>query len=136
MLQNVAEPNENNDKLPVEIEVYLSNSQKIGYFAINAKDLILPILKDYDGNYVEISNDQIIDFYMPKMKVKYEATTNLSKMLNVNTNSKDFNGGIKISVNDGDEKEFKIKFASFDEENNLSAESKDYYFKIDKRKKL
>ncbi|MCG8569966.1 MAG: hypothetical protein MJB14_07475, partial [Spirochaetes bacterium] len=72
--------------------------------------------------------------YMPKHTVRFASTLNLRKYLVIDKNSPVFTGRLKISANSGQEKTFKVKFASFDEEDNIIAESDYYYFKIDKKK--
>ena len=124
----------NIEKIPVEFKLYLSNGEKVGAFKINGQKMILPIMKKYSGNYVNVSEDTIIDFFMPNNLVKYEASSNIKKYLDISEESPEFSGSIKISANEGEEKKIKIKFGAFDKNNNLIGETDDFYFKIDKKK--
>lgn len=118
-----------------EVELYYSSGEKAGSFQVKP-ELTLPQLKDYRSNYVEASSDMVFDFRMPAYKVRFSSTTNLRKYLTIDENSKEFKGRLKISAQDGEEVTYKVKFASYDEKDNLIAESDYYYFKIDKRSPL
>lgn len=123
----------NNNLDPVEIDVFLTNGIKLGSLIIAGESMIYPVLKNYLGNYVDLSSDMIIDFYMPKNKVKYEFTTNIYKYLEITEKSNDFTGSIKVNARDGEEITYRIKFGAFDDGNRLIGESEDYYFRIDKK---
>ena len=123
----------NNDINPVEIDLFLTNGEKLGSLKINSEKMIYPVMKDYYGNYVDLSSDTIIDFYMPENKVRYELTTNINQYLDVSEKSDEFKGSLKISGKNEEEVTFRIKFGAFNESDKLIGESDDYYFRIDKK---
>ena len=123
----------NSSNIPVDFDLFLTNGAKIASITLNSKNMNLPVLKKYAENFVDLSSDEIVEYYMPNYKVKYEVSTNLTKTLGINENSNDFYGSIKVSAQEGKEKEFKIRFGSFDKNNKLIAESDDYYFTLDKK---
>jgi hypothetical protein len=123
----------NIDQFPVEINVFFANGEKIGSFCLSSDKIDLPIPKKYYSQSIDLSSDEIISFYMPENKVKYEVTTNLNKNLIVNSNSKDFIGNFKLVANADEDITFKVRFGAFDKENNLIDESDYYYLRIDKK---
>ncbi|MBN2544656.1 MAG: hypothetical protein JXB50_02585 [Spirochaetes bacterium] len=123
----------NNDLYPVEFNIYHSNGQKIGSFLIYSEKMILPVSKKYLGNYISLNTDSEFEFIMPLNKVRYEIIHDEKKIITVTDKSPEFNGILKISANANEEKIYKIKFAAFDENDNLIGLSDDYYFKIDKK---
>jgi hypothetical protein len=123
----------NNGKYPVDMILYRPNGEKLGSFTLNPDGMILPVLKKYTTNYIDVSSDEIISFYLPKNKIRYEVTTNQNKNLSVNQNSGIFTGRFRLDAAIGEETVFKIKFGSFDDNDNLITESQYYYLKIDKK---
>lgn len=124
----------NNENEPVEIEFFYSNGENFGSIVLYNKEYNLPVVKNYKSNYIDLSDDTIIEFYMPEnFIVRYEITKDLNKRLEVNNNSQIFPGQIKITEESENESIYKIKFASFDKNNNFIAESDYYYIKIDKQ---
>ncbi|HOV15829.1 MAG TPA: hypothetical protein PK771_16185, partial [Spirochaetota bacterium] len=96
-------------------------------------DFILPISKKYSTNNIDVSHDTEISFFMPKNKIRYEATSNINKIFDVTNQSNDFQGSFELTANQGEEKNYKLKFGAFDENDNLIKESNYYYLKIDKK---
>lgn len=124
----------NNDIEPVNIDFFYSNGERFYSVTLFNKEYNLPIIKNYKSNHIDLSTDSTIEFYMPEdFIIRYEITDNINKRLNVTENSSIFNGSIKITEQEGNETTYKIKFASFDKENNLTAESDYYYINIDKK---
>ena len=121
----------NNSQNPYEINLFYSNGEKFGTLHLN-KDNLLPVLKKFTTNFVDVSTDTVFDFYLPSNNVKYEITYNLNKTLDITENSKEFNGKLKLNVKNGQELLYKVKFGAFNN-TDLIAESDYYYFKIDKR---
>lgn len=126
----------NKENEVVEFNIYFNNNKLIGSFYLTGEDFVLPKIKEYISNTIDVSNDTIISYYMPDNKIRYESTSNFSKILEVTSSSQEFNGNIKLSAFSGEEKRFKVKFAAFDENDNIIKESDYYYLKIDKRNPL
>ncbi len=123
----------NENIVPVEIDLFLTNGSKIGSLEIDGENVFVPIMKNYAGNYIDLSSDTTIDFYMPEITVRYESTSNVNKYLEITKDSEEFLGSLKLSAKKGEEISLKIKFGLFDENNNLIKESEEFYFKIDKK---
>lgn len=122
----------NIDDVPVDFKVFLSNGEKVAEYRIIGEKMILPVMRKYTGNYVNLSENSIIEFYMPFNKVKYEASSNDMKYLNITEDSPDFTGSIKLEAKEDEERSFKIKFGAFDKDGNLVGVTDDYYYKIDR----
>jgi len=124
----------NNGEDPVEIQFFYSNGEQFANINLFNKEYTLPTLKNYRSNYIDLSEDSIIEFYMPEnLTVRYEIAKNSTKPLQVTEKSSIFPGKIKITEENGNESIYKIKFASFDNNSNLISESEYYYIKIDKK---
>jgi len=123
----------NNSNIPAKVELFLSNGDKIAGFDIISGVFNIPVLKKYTGNYLEVASDEKIEFYMPKNDVRFEVTSDLNKKLKVANTSQIFTGSIKFSVDEGEEEIFRIKFASFNENNEIIEEAEELVFKVDRR---
>jgi hypothetical protein len=123
----------NKGKFPVEFSLFYSNGKSLGNFNLNPNNMNLPIIKKYTTDYIDVSSDEVISFYLPVNKIRYEASSNINKNLSVNTNSPVFTGKFRLEAKQGESSTFKIKFGSFDKNGNLITESQYYYLTIDRQ---
>jgi hypothetical protein len=122
----------NRGEAPLTINLFFANGTEIGRFVVSNSDFVLPVMKKYPGNYFDLSADTVFDFHMPVYTVRYAATSARGKHLVINEESPEFSGKLKISTDDGTEKMYKVKFASFDKNGKKIGESDYYRFHIDK----
>lgn len=122
----------NFNNYPVNLEIFSQNGERLGNFTLYNKDMLLPLSKKYSGNYITVNKDTEFEYFMPLNRVRYEITEDVKKILTVTKDSKEFDGVLKLSTPENSERSFKVKFAAFDDKDNIIAESEDYFFKIDK----
>ncbi|HPO48867.1 MAG TPA: hypothetical protein PLO89_00945 [Spirochaetota bacterium] len=123
----------NEEKEICEFSIFLSEGLKIGDFILGNNDFILPKLKKYQSNNVDLSKDETLVFYMPQNRVRFAASEDFNEPLEVSSESKEFPGNIEVFAKTNEEKKIKIKFAAFDDKENKIGESDYYYFTIDKK---
>ncbi len=125
---------EMSDIYPVFFTLYYSDGNKIGSINLKSRNHLYPIPKKHRGTTIVVSGDKLLEFHMPDSVVKYEVSDNLFKYIDINSNSPEFKGVVLANGEDGHETIYKIKFGSFDQDDNKFAESPDYEIRIDKKK--
>lgn len=118
-----------------KVNLFYSNGESIGYFYLSDSSFVLPRLKQYNSNIVEVNTDEVFDFIMPLgYEVRYEMAVDFEKYLNVTESSSVFTGKVRVKADDNEKSTLKIKFASFDKDGGFIDESDTYYFTVDKEK--
>jgi hypothetical protein len=124
---------ENKGKQPLELMLYNESGSQMSRIVVINQSMAMPTPRDFTGTETHLDASTNVVFYLPQTVVRYAASVNDDRPLNVTENSPIFRGIFKADETEGQTNTYRIRFASFDSDGQRTALSDLYTITVDKR---